>query len=122
MKYCKNCGTENTPDSLYCENCGSEFEKSLSTEKPDDSSLYVKKKASTDKDTLLCILAIVGIIIAFLIISFIYSLFPDIIQLIIALVGLIIFLCCVLKLFLGLIEEIRDGKRKKRRMREKLEE
>ena len=110
MKYCKNRGTENTPDSLYCENCGYEFKKSLSTEKTNNSGPFVKKRDSNVKDAFLCILVIVGIIIAFIVISFIYSLFPDIIQLIIALVSLIIFLCCILKLFLGLIEEIRDRK------------
>jgi len=119
MKNCQNCGTENTPDSVFCENCGNKFEGSLLTEKTDDSRLFVPKKDSTVKDTFLCILVIAGIIIAFLVINFIFSLFPDIIQLIIALVSLIIFLCCILKLFLGLIEEIRDRKRKKKRLREK---
>ena len=119
MKYCQNCRTENTPDSLYCENCGYEFEKSLSIEKTNNSGPFVKKRDSNVKDTFLCILAIVGIIIAFIVISFIYSFFPDIIQLIIALVSLIIFLCCMLKIFLGLIEEIRERRGIKRRLREK---
>ena len=41
MKYCKKCGTENTPDSLYCENCGNKLEVSLLDEKTDDSGFLV---------------------------------------------------------------------------------
>ncbi|MHA1147266.1 MAG: hypothetical protein ACTSR8_03380 [Promethearchaeota archaeon] len=121
MSYCENCGEKREVDSTFCHSCGYKYEVPTTQAVPTPNTFLissathpVRKRKQNTKDIISGIICIAVIGTLFIIGAFFYAIFEDIIDFIISIVFLIIILGCFFRIFLGLIEEVRDRSKKKK--------